>query len=480
MTSPACVLVALLMALPVRAAEPCANDPSEVARLQTHLSTVERKLRAVDTSRLPPQVAARRLQLLDRLHDYWEAGRFPHNHDYAGERIPIFIDAHGTACAVGQLLIDSGSGDLAREVARTRNTARVAELAQLEALRTWAAEWGFELRELARIQPSYGFENSPQYRAELKRRQEEEKKLREWCASRPELFEGTAGQLRPRGARRAFVEKLSAAPGQVWGIGPRGLYRLVNDEWVLAHEQVGLQSVWASKGQVFAAGNSSGPLVGTLDKKEWRFTELSVPLAPSSGSGAFLVTGVGDEAWFHGYGPVYRWSRGSLTQVDTGGYSIRTLALQSRREAWAIGTDASYVLRLLRWNGKAWSPVERPGPRGMVGLFAGATPWLIETQRGVGAIASRLEGTRWVESPLPTPLAEISLWAPRADEAWLLGIPAPGGSYSTGQPHVLFRWQGKAWTEVPSQEGLRFVGGADKALFIPAWGNCPAPEVTPR
>lgn len=87
------------------------RDFSTSAQIQAHLERTEAELRQVDSS------VQNRRELLDRLHEYRLRGRFPHNDGYSGQS-PVFIDEHGTACAVGQLIIDSGHGELARTVSQ--------------------------------------------------------------------------------------------------------------------------------------------------------------------------------------------------------------------------------------------------------------------------------------------------------------------------------------------------------------------------
>jgi hypothetical protein len=136
-----------------------AAGSDDVARVRAHLLRAEAALRdeTVSSPQAPPSVTARRA-LLDELREYTRRGVFPHNHDRAG-RTPVFIDEHGTPCAVGALIIASGpeGAALAHEISRTRNFARVHELASDERVRAWAIAHGFTIDELQRIQPSYSY-----------------------------------------------------------------------------------------------------------------------------------------------------------------------------------------------------------------------------------------------------------------------------------------------------------------------------------
>lgn len=144
----ACVAAALLSTAP-----PDPGAPGDVERIRAHLARVEQALREADVSALEAGPRAARAHLLDVLHAYRERGLFPHNHVVA-RRNPVFIDPHGTPCAVGQLIIESGAREVALEISRTQNLASLKDITH-PAVAPWAKAHGFTLDELARIQPSY-------------------------------------------------------------------------------------------------------------------------------------------------------------------------------------------------------------------------------------------------------------------------------------------------------------------------------------
>ena len=76
------------------------EQTQETLRIRTHLRYVEMLLRDYDVNLLSTDKRARRIELLDHLHDYWISGLFPRNYDYT-ERRPCFIDRDGRICAVG-------------------------------------------------------------------------------------------------------------------------------------------------------------------------------------------------------------------------------------------------------------------------------------------------------------------------------------------------------------------------------------------
>jgi hypothetical protein len=140
------------------------NDPilneriplvDDVSLIQMHLSLVEKTLRSKNCNHLTPQQKSNRMKSLDILHDYWKNGVFPKNL-YHSKRTPYFIDTYGTACAVGQLIIETGHSEVAHKIQKENNYAYLAQLdsTYLE-INQWATEYGFTIEELAWIQPCY-------------------------------------------------------------------------------------------------------------------------------------------------------------------------------------------------------------------------------------------------------------------------------------------------------------------------------------
>jgi hypothetical protein len=88
------------------------------------------------------------------LRAYRLAGRFPRNHEVPGQRVPVFIDRSDRACAVGDLLIESGGMRVAQEIRAHQNNERLAFIDH-PALLDWIAQSGLTATEHAMIQPSY-------------------------------------------------------------------------------------------------------------------------------------------------------------------------------------------------------------------------------------------------------------------------------------------------------------------------------------
>ena len=129
---------------------------ADEVRVRQHLQRVENELRGRDVSALSAVQRAARARNIEVLHAYLTAAIFPHNHDRPAERLPFFRDEHGTLCAVGYLMQQSGRGDLVDRIAGADNNVYVRELASDAEVGAWLAANGLTLEEAARIQPSYG------------------------------------------------------------------------------------------------------------------------------------------------------------------------------------------------------------------------------------------------------------------------------------------------------------------------------------
>ena len=106
----------------------------ERARVFLHLDGAEHAIRnraqhLSPPRRLAPLARLNRRLLLDELRAYKNRGIYPLNRIHSGGRVPQFIDARGTRCAMAHLIEISGFGDLVQTIVRTENDARVATLA---------------------------------------------------------------------------------------------------------------------------------------------------------------------------------------------------------------------------------------------------------------------------------------------------------------------------------------------------------------
>ncbi len=126
---------------------------NEAERITRHLHLVAGYLRAHSPEGLSADAATKRAVLLNDLEKYADRGLFPQNH-VLPYRNPVFIDPQGTACAVGQLMIESGHRDLAESISQEMNLAYVHDMKRADVLQ-WAVQEGFTEDELAWIQPGY-------------------------------------------------------------------------------------------------------------------------------------------------------------------------------------------------------------------------------------------------------------------------------------------------------------------------------------
>jgi hypothetical protein len=420
----------------VRAA-PDASDPEEVARIQGHLSRVERALRARDTSALSDALKRSRERNLDRLHVYWTAGRFPHNHDFADKRVPYFIDAHGTACAVADLVIASGHEALAQRVARTADNAYVRDLASDPELVRWASESGLTLDELAWIQPTYG----PCWGADSKQ-----------CASHciapvPALLRWDGSQLQALGARpdtldHGLVEGVQAISAvdenNVWGVSGRGVERWTGSAWERVYALTGLRGVWGTRDEVYVAGDTSGRLRKSASGT-WQWTQLAAePMYRT-------VAGSAGSVWFAS-------EHGALHVV---GDRVERVPIKEPARVWSVSAATAKDVWLsgsrdiLHWDGARLAPVDQAGSSRpeIVGVFAppGGAAWRfgvdgLDATRA--AALSRWDGSSFVATPIPgepvrSPIR--ALWASGANSAWAAAGPE------------LLRWDGATWSRLPDQ-----------------------------
>jgi tetratricopeptide (TPR) repeat protein len=148
---PAIALTAAL-ALPTAPVASDADDPAYVAETTALLLQVAEELED-DTPPLKPDLLEARQRSLSDLRGYAHAGIFPHNHESDTE-VPIFVDEHGTHCAVAYMILASGERELAEAVADDHNQIRLP--APEPRVTDWAVRHGFSIEELSRVQrPGY-------------------------------------------------------------------------------------------------------------------------------------------------------------------------------------------------------------------------------------------------------------------------------------------------------------------------------------
>jgi hypothetical protein len=137
----------------------------------------------------------------------------------------------------------------------------------------------------------------------------------------------------------------------------------------------------------------------------------------------------------------------------------------SAANAWAVGDSGTYPnnkTMILHWNGTAWKRVPSPSPEGGgpslsgVAATSARNAWAVGCSLcGTGGFAASLiahsTGTAWKQVPSPSLAGDPrGVAATSATNAWAAGwfyaVPEDSQSVKT----LILRWNGKAWTQVPS------------------------------
>lgn len=131
------------------------KNTGEDLRIRTHLEYVENLLRHKDVSMLAQEFQQKRKHTLDLLHEYRIAGIFPRNYDYKTEGRPCFIDKDNRICAVGFLVEQTSSREIAEEINHKYKYATIYEMTDA-LVNNWISSSGLTKEECAMIQPNYG------------------------------------------------------------------------------------------------------------------------------------------------------------------------------------------------------------------------------------------------------------------------------------------------------------------------------------
>ena len=146
--------IAIVLLFSTAARRSATFEERERARLRAHFDTVLVELESRDVSGLTAVQRVARREHVANLRQYRDAGVFPKNH-VSREATPVFVDPFGTQCAMGNLIARDNRQDIVDRIARTRNLARIPELASDTALIAWLDANGLTVAEAARIQPQY-------------------------------------------------------------------------------------------------------------------------------------------------------------------------------------------------------------------------------------------------------------------------------------------------------------------------------------
>lgn len=123
-------------------------------RIQAHLHYVEETLHQKNVATLSESQRENRKTALALLKNYWQRGSFPSNYDYQNERKPCFLDRDKVICAVGYLIQQTKGDAVVAEINQRYQYATIDDM-QMPEIAAWATEYGFSLKELCMIQPTY-------------------------------------------------------------------------------------------------------------------------------------------------------------------------------------------------------------------------------------------------------------------------------------------------------------------------------------
>src|SRR5215472_8156971 len=153
---------------------------------------------------------------------------------------------------------------------------------------------------------------------------------------------------------------------------------------------------------------------------------------------------------------------------------LTSVAAAGPSRAWAVGyyNNGRAIKTLIeRWNGRAWTLVPSPSPGGAHGSFlygvaatGPASAWAVgySLLRGsaVRTLIERWDGRTWTQVPSPSP------GGPRGwSELHAVAAAGPSGAWAVGNYFgpsmrpLIERWNGRAWTYVPSPNPGGGAGG---------------------
>src|SRR5580698_1291334 len=256
----------------------------------------------------------------------------------------------------------------------------------------------------------------------------------------------------------------------------------------LAHEHAGAVKVAVTAGIVVTAGAAVAAVVIVARPAGHTAPPPAPARAPARAVASFSVDGSlsgvvatsASNAWAVGSTEsgtstrtlIVRWNGTAWAQVpnpDLGtAYNIAGVAAASAGSAWAVGSTGSGTSTrtlILRWNGTAWTRVPSPSP-GLDDQLAGVTAtsagsaWAVgctgcDTGASAKTLILRWNGTAWTRVPSPSPGLDDQLagvTATSAGSAWAVGYAGSGTSSSTDGKTLILRWNGNAWTTVPNPD----------------------------
>jgi hypothetical protein len=235
----------------------------------------------------------------------------------------------------------------------------------------------------------------------------------------------------------------------------------------------------------WAVGNATPGETATSAQmliEHWNGRKWSTTPAPDVSTDTYVLRGVSaisaTDAWAvgtwdaHGVNAralILHWNGKKWSKVASPnpvGRGFEGVSAASAADAWAVGqyTNAGGQVATLteHWNGRKWSKVASPGPspgegNGLSGVST-LTPteaWAVGssgTLEGWRTMVLRWNGKAWKPVASPDPGSSFNILdgvsAVSASDAWAVG------NYSSNKGNtqitLILRWNGKAWTRVPS------------------------------
>jgi len=129
----------------------------EDERVRKHLENTENKMREKDCSHLSDELKQAREEKISLLHEYWKAGNFPINTDFAQLRLPHIKDRFGTPCAMAYLIEESGGNaehKLIEHLYKNNNNVFLKDVHDGPVIE-WINKSGITKEEACQIQPTY-------------------------------------------------------------------------------------------------------------------------------------------------------------------------------------------------------------------------------------------------------------------------------------------------------------------------------------
>jgi hypothetical protein len=187
---------------------------------------------------------------------------------------------------------------------------------------------------------------------------------------------------------------------------------------------------------------------------------------------------------------ILRWNGTAWTRVPSpspGPSSyLESVAVAPDGTAWAVGwTDSpSYVLGtlIMEWNGTVWTTVQSPDPGSGpgagdylsgVGVAPGGGAWAVGYNDSSGVISSlilRWDGTAWTTVPSPSPNDSYLNTVAAAPDGTAWAVGWTGGNTNAPVRALLMRWNGTAWTTVPNPSPVgSYLYGVTAASDDSAW-----------